>query len=522
MTMLVAAGNFLLLYVFWEAVGLCSYLLIGFWYERPAAAAAGKKAFLVNRVGDFGFALALMLIWIHYGTLDFFDTAGSAGVLSQTLRSGTVGPLDHATHLAICLLLLAGACGKSAQVPLHVWLPDAMEGPTPVSALIHAATMVTAGVYLLARCAPLFSVSPAAEIVVAGVGCTTLILAAAIALTETDLKRILAYSTISQLGYMFLAVGTGTFTGITAGLFHLLTHAYFKSLLFLGAGSVMHAMGGVIDIRRLGGLRHLMPVTCATFLVGCLAIAGIWPFAGFFSKDAVLFSVFQRGAGGGAYWWLAWTAVAGGMLTSIYMFRALYLTFFGRERIPPAAEGHAHESPWTMTGPLIALAVGSLLVGWIGGSFGEFLAGSPSLAFLATVHEVSAEHTSSHAMSHSRVAMIASLASVVGIALASYLFLGDSREAEKLARWLRPVRRLTEAKFFFDAIYSLLVVRPGLALARWCDLLDRAGLDRMVDGVGRVPAAVARPLRRLQSGVVSSYSLLMILGLLALAGLVLF
>ncbi|MGW8257378.1 MAG: NADH-quinone oxidoreductase subunit L, partial [Thermoguttaceae bacterium] len=298
MTMLVSVSNFALLYVFWEAVGLCSYLLIGFWYEKPSAAAAGKKAFLVNRIGDFGFALGIFLIWTVFGTLDFHDTVvngtvTSVGVLGQTvLSSGTI--VGHWWISAICLLLLAGACGKSAQFPLHVWLPDAMEGPSPVSALIHAATMVTAGVYMLARCMPLFASSPLALQVVTFIGGATALLGAIIAITQTDLKRILAYSTISHLGYMFLAMGTGTLIGATAGMFHLITHAFFKALLFLAAGSVMHAMGGVIDIRCFSGLRRRMPITHWTFLFGALAMVGLFPFAGFWSKDAILLAVAEK------------------------------------------------------------------------------------------------------------------------------------------------------------------------------------------------------------------------------------
>ncbi|MEX0819965.1 MAG: NADH-quinone oxidoreductase subunit L, partial [Pirellulaceae bacterium] len=322
MTMLVAASNFILLFVFWEAVGVCSYLLIGFWYEKPDAVSAGKKAFLVNRVGDVGFALALFLIWTNYGTLNFHDTradgetnqvlvahamesqlAGDAPgdddslVVRGVLGRWRIAANDYATGnvaLAICLLLLLGACGKSAQFPLHVWLPDAMEGPTPVSALIHAATMVTAGVYMVTRCTPLFMASPEAQLTVACVGAFTALLAGLIAMTQYDLKRVLAYSTVSQLGYMFLALGTGTLAGISAGMFHLFTHAFFKALLFLGAGSVMHAMGNVIDMRRFGGLRKRMPTTHATFLVGCLALAGFPLLSGFFSKDSIVAAVHQR------------------------------------------------------------------------------------------------------------------------------------------------------------------------------------------------------------------------------------
>jgi NADH:ubiquinone oxidoreductase subunit 5 (subunit L)/multisubunit Na+/H+ antiporter MnhA subunit len=300
MSMLVAASNFLLVYVFWEAVGACSYLLIGFWFRKPAAAAAAKKAFLVNRVGDFGLAVAVFLLWMTYGTLNFHDTVladGSPmpGILGAERLAGPFGIVGGTVGTAICLLMLLAACGKSAQMPLHVWLPDAMEGPTPASALIHAATMVTAGVYLVARCAPLYVACPGALTVVSIVGATTALVAALIGTVQNDLKRVLAYSTISQLGYMFASLGTGTLLGFTAAIFHLVTHAFFKALLFLGAGSVMHSMGGVIDMRRFGGLRRVMPITAATFLVGSLALAGVAPFAGFFSKDEILAALHARG-----------------------------------------------------------------------------------------------------------------------------------------------------------------------------------------------------------------------------------
>ena len=301
MSMLVAASNFLLVYVFWEAVGACSYLLIGFWFTKPEAAKAAKKAFLVNRIGDFGLAVATFLLWMTYGTLNFHDTLAADGVttlpgiLGATRLADASAYAGGAVGTAICLLLLLAACGKSAQLPLHVWLPDAMEGPTPASSLIHAATMVTAGIYLVARTAPLFMAAPGALTMVSIVGATTALVAALIGTVQNDLKRVLAYSTISQLGYMFASLGTGTLLGFTAAIFHLVTHAFFKALLFMGAGSVMHSMGGVIDMRRFGGLRRVMPITAATFLVGSLALAGVAPFAGFFSKDEILASLHARG-----------------------------------------------------------------------------------------------------------------------------------------------------------------------------------------------------------------------------------
>jgi NADH-quinone oxidoreductase subunit L len=518
MTMLVSVSNFVLLYAFWEAVGLCSYLLIGFWYERPQAAAAAKKAFLVNRVGDFGFALALFLIWVTYGTFNFHDTRTAegetvAGVLGQTALADPTRFAGGTVGLAVALLLMFGACGKSAQFPLHVWLPDAMEGPTPVSALIHAATMVTAGVYLVARCTPLFLVSSEAQFVVAIIGGLTAFLAGIIAIAEMDLKRILAYSTISQLGYMFLSLGTGSLAGVTAGMFHLVTHAFFKALLFLGAGSVMHATGGVIDLRRFGGLRHRMPITHGTFLVGCLALAGIPPLSGFFSKDAILAAVYQRGQSEPFYQGLAYVAFATALLTALYMFRAYFLTFYGEERLPPEAGDHAHESPPAMVWPLIVLAICAAAGGVLGSTLVELLGRSPSLSILVGPHSAADEHGG-----HGLVAAVSVAAAVSGIALAAILYGGGRREASRLARLLMPLHYLARNKFYLDEIYTGLVVWPGRALATACDWIDRGLVDGLVNLVGRIPAAVGALLRHTQIGLVPFYATLMILGLLALVG----
>jgi len=634
MTMLVSVSNFLLVYVFWEAVGVCSYLLIGFWYQKPEAAAAGKKAFLVNRVGDVGFALAIFLIWITYGTLNFHDSPGVDGVLGQARLSGALGYVGGGVGLAICLCLLLGACGKSAQFPLHVWLPDAMEGPTPVSALIHAATMVTAGVYLVTRCAPLFTVSPEAQLVVASIGGFTALLAALMALTQFDLKRILAYSTISQLGYMFLALGTGTLAGITAGMFHLFTHAFFKALLFLGAGSVMHAMGHVIDMRRFGGLRRVLPVTHVTFAVGCLALAGVFPLSGFWSKDAILASVHERahqldhelahrqpqpgaaaghttpdrpasdrvvagvdsharwdaGREGGSgpalstgqlrqharvYRGLYWVGLGTAFLTAIYTFRAFFLTFYGRERIPHEAGEHAHESPRSMVIPLVILAVGAAVVGgWLTGTggFARLLAETPSLT-LATIRE-----SAGAGGFHYDIAVASSVAALVGIGLAAFLYLGHDREIELLTwlldgRWLKGLAerpwgarlagmplvaairrgadaaglgslarllgnlvlllilllisplligyyvspyRLSRDKFFLDEIYAVLVVWPLRATAAVCDAADRWLVDGLVNVLGRIPVWAGGLMRALQMGLVPFYGLAMLLGILTL------
>lgn len=529
MTMLVSVSNFVLLYVFWEAVGLCSYLLIGFWYDKPSAAAAGMKAFLVNRVGDFGFALGVFLLWTTFGTLDFHDTVitngsvrvvQSVGLFGETMLAGHPGSyLTHGAGVvtAACLLLLWGACGKSAQFPLHVWLPDAMEGPTPVSALIHAATMVTAGVYLIARCTPLFAVSVTAQQAVAAIGGFTALLAAVIALTQTDLKRILAYSTISQLGYMFLGLGTGTLLGATAGMFHLVTHAFFKALLFLGAGSVMHAMGGVIDIRRFGGLRRVMPWTHATFLVGCLALAGVFPFAGFWSKDLILV------AGGEKphvlYQGLGLIALLTAFLTAFYIFRAFFLTFYGEVQTPREAGRHAHESPRSMVGPLIVLAAGSLVVGAyfeLTHGFAHFLRETPSLA----VESLPEHGVAAADVSHLTVAVLSTAIALAGIGLAWFLYLGREGVVRRLAQAidLLGLYRLSHGKFFFDQIYNALVVWPLEGLARLCDWIDRHVIDAVVNACGQVPVILGATVRSLQVGLIQFYALAMVLGLLVLIG----
>ncbi len=531
MTMLVSVSNFLLLFVFWEAVGVCSYLLVGFWYEKPSAAAAGKKAFLVNRVGDFAFTIAMFLIWCTYGTLNYHDVGPSnqasttplplgegavrstAGEGSQTdpairgvLGKSRIQKNDYATGnvaTAICLLLLLGACGKSAQFPLHVWLPDAMEGPTPVSALIHAATMVTAGVYMVARCTPLFAASPTAQLAVASIGGFTALMAALIALTQFDLKRILAYSTISQLGYMFLALGAGTFAGVTSGMYHLFTHAFFKALLFLGAGSVMHAMGGVIDMRQFSGLRRIMPYTHWTFLIGCLALSGVFPFAGFWSKDAVLGSVHdkvhvleheldrrgevvgtlrvpsshhnsvdnafyepwsnrQLAVSRSVYQCLYWCGIFTAFLTAFYTFRAFSLTFYGPLRVPGHGD-HAHESPPVMSLPLIALAVCAALVGliWTDERFSGFLSATPSLlgtAFAAT--------RPAEPVFHPDVAGYSTLAALAGIGLALFFYLGEPNEANSLRRLLNleGADRATDPHWVarLERVPSVAVVTRGL------------------------------------------------------------
>jgi len=533
MTMLVSVSNFLLLYVFWEAVGVCSYLLIGFWFEKPEAAAAGKKAFLVNRVGDFGFALGLFLIWSTYGTLNYHDADGIAGIFGQARLMNTADPyVGGGLGLAICLLLMLGACGKSAQFPLHVWLPDAMEGPTPVSALIHAATMVTAGVYMVARCTPLFLASQmepfvyggtsiSAPTVVAVIGGFTALLAGLIGLTQTDLKRVLAYSTVSQLGYMFLGAGAATLAGVTSGMFHLFTHAFFKALLFLGAGSVMHAMGHVIDMRYFSGLRKLMPVTHGTFLIGSLALAGIVPFAGFYSKDAILSAVHARSGEEGVglvYGVLYVTAIVTAGLTAFYTFRAFFMTFYGEERIPHEAGHHAHESPWPMTLPLVVLAVCAAVVGkWceVDHWFGHLLEQTPSLAYISQKH-LPIDLRGPFGQFDIEIAALSSLVALAGIAVAAFLYLGDRREVDLLSKWLRPFYNASLHKFWWDEIYTVLVVWPTKALAAVSYLVDRVIIDGLVDLCGWIPQKLGGTLRLLQTGLVQFYALAMAMALAVL------
>ncbi|MGC1276394.1 MAG: NADH-quinone oxidoreductase subunit L [Planctomycetaceae bacterium] len=511
MCMLVLADNLLVLFIFWEAVGLCSYLLIGFWFRQPAAAAAAKKAFVVNRVGDFAFLIGLFLIWTTFGTLEMSTVLNEAAI--DRVAAGPNGP---ALITMICLLLFAGAAGKSAQFPLHVWLPDAMEGPTPVSALIHAATMVTAGVYLVARCTPLFMHAPEAQLVVAGVGAFTALLAALIALTQNDLKRVLAYSTVSQLGYMFLALGAGVVgekyatAAVTAAMFHLFTHAFFKALLFLGAGSVMHAMGGVIDMRRFGGLWRLMPYTHATFVCGAAALAGAPLLAGFWSKDEIL-AVVAKGADGGPYATyflvLLATATVTAVLTAFYIFRAYFLTFWGPERFPRSAGEHVHESPPVMTGPLVVLATFAVLAGLIFGPtgwFAAYLERTPGLP-PAQPHHIDWAITAD-----------GTIAALIGFAIAVTMYMAAQTLPERLGRAAGPLHPLSYNRFYVDQLLTALFVSPVRWLGWLGDKLDRHFIDRVVELVGIVPRLAGRGLRPIQDGLVPSYTLVMAFGVAVL------
>jgi len=489
MVMLVLAGNFLLLYVFWEAVGLCSYLLIGFWYTRESAANAGKKAFIVNRVGDCGFALGIMLLWTAVGTLEYTEVFQKAPDLA-------VG-----TATAISLLLFLGACGKSAQLPLHVWLPDAMEGPTPVSALIHAATMVTAGVYLVARAHALFERSGVALDVVAWVGVLTAVFAATIGLVQTDIKRVLAYSTVSQLGYMFLALGVGA---PGAAVFHLVTHAFFKALLFLGAGSVIHGLSGEQDMEHMGGLRREMPITFATMTVGVLALAGIWPLSGFFSKDEILWGALAAGAHPMPALGVVGLVVA--LLTAYYSGRLLFLTFFGESRVTEHARHHLHESPAVMTGPLVILAV--LAIG------GGFL---PVPAVVASV--VGGEGHGHAAHAPLGFMLLATGLAVGGLAIAWVLY-GRLPGLPAILAWrLGAVYRAVREKLYVDELYAALVVRPLFALAEFfARLVDPRVIDGAASGAALFVAATAGVWRRAQTGNVQHYALSFLVGALVLLG----
>jgi proton-translocating NADH-quinone oxidoreductase chain L len=506
MTLLVLADNFVLLYAGWEGVGLCSYLLIGFWFQKPAAADAARKAFLVTRLGDMGLLLGIIMLWWLSGRqLDFNR------VFEQLQR-----PDVNTWYVGIaCLLIFCGCVGKSAQFPLHVWLPDAMEGPTPVSALIHAATMVTAGVYLVARCSPLFVRVPAVQLTVACIGCFTALLGAAIALTQNDLKRVLAYSTISQLGYMFLGLGSGA---VTAGVFHLFTHAFFKALLFLAAGSVMHAMGGVIDMRRFSGLRKVLPTTHWTFLAGALALAGLPGLSGFWSKDEIIGGTLAAAQGGmpghygaGVYWVLLVVSIVTAFLTAFYTMRAYSLTFLGAERVPEEAGHHAHESPPSMTVPLMVLAVGAVAAGFLVQPLMELFHATTFTDFLA-VHTAGVAVHEPPSVNWALMA-ITTAAAVGGIALGLWVYARRPDVAEDAVRSAPGLYQASLNKFFFDELYQRFLVKPLDGLAEFCRLFDFHVIDKIVDIVGMVPRLFGVLFRPVQNGLVQFYALAMILGL---------
>jgi NADH-quinone oxidoreductase subunit L len=514
MLILVLAANYVLLFVGWEGVGLASYLLIGFYFLKKSASDAGKKAFIVNRIGDFGFMLGMFLLFKTFGTLDFVQLFTKAGPW----------PADAMGHLGTftiaCLLLFMGACGKSAQLPLYVWLPDAMEGPTPVSALIHAATMVTAGVYVVARSHILFTHTPTAMLVVAIVGCATAFFAATIGLVQTDIKKVLAYSTVSQLGYMFLACGVGAFS---AGIFHLMTHAFFKALLFLAAGSVIHAMGGEQDMSRMGGLSKKIRWTYGTMLVATFAITGIPFFAGFFSKDAILFAAFQSQTGGTVLYAFGLLTA---LLTSFYMFRLIFLTFNGRPRFDEH-HVHVHESPWSMLGPLVILAVLSTIGGWF--ALPAFFQGPDHFAnFLAPVfvgHE-SAEAAGEGAAYQLEMILagVAVGTALIGLGVAYWLYLKRPGKADGLAKSMKPVYTTLLNKYYVDELYAAVVVKPLMWISTnvlW-KIADVAGIDGAVNGIASGTTAIGDGVRHTQSGNTRSYAVWVVVGALVVIAVVFF
>ena len=517
MLILVLAANYVLLFVGWEGVGLCSYLLVGFYFLRKSAADAGKKAFIVNRIGDFGFMLGTFLLFKTFGTLDFV----------QLFAKADPWPADAMGHLGTltiaCLLLFMGACGKSAQLPLYVWLPDAMEGPTPVSALIHAATMVTAGVYVVARSHILFAHAPTAMLVVAIVGCATAFFAATIGLVQTDIKKVLAYSTVSQLGYMFLACGVGAFS---AGIFHLMAHAFFKALLFLAAGSVIHAMGGEQDMNRMGGLSKKIRWTYVTMLTATLAIAGFPPFAGFFSKDSILLSAFQSEYGGrNVGYALYGFGLATALLTAFYMFRLIFLTFHGKPRYDEH-HVHVHESPNNMLVPLMILALLSVVGGWFAAP--AFLPGGTDYfaKFLQPVFR-NVEVVGAEAEVHSLEIWLAAVAVAVALAgalFAYWLYLKRPEKADGVAKSLKPAYTTLLNKYYVDELYAAAVVRPLLWISTnvlW-KTVDVAGIDGAVNGIAEGAKAIGDGVRHAQSGNTRSYAVWVVVGALVVIAVIFF
>jgi NADH-quinone oxidoreductase subunit L len=493
MLLLVLGKSLLILFVGWEGVGLASYLLIGFWFEDPDKARAGKKAFITNRVGDAGFLLGMFLLYQTVGTLDM-----------ATINAAFASPTPPAISASLIgVLLFVGACGKSAQIPLHVWLPDAMAGPTPVSALIHAATMVTAGVYMTARLSPIYILAPEASQVVALIGVATAFFAATIAVVQTDIKKVLAYSTVSQLGFMFVAIGVGAY-GVA--IFHLYTHAFFKACLFLGAGSVIHAMGGEQDVRKMGGLARKIPITFVTFATATAAIAGIPPLAGFFSKDEIMWFALASGRGGSAF--LFTVAALTALMTSFYMFRLLWLTFFGAPRMDEHTAHHVHESPLSMTGVLVVLAVGSAIGGFL--SIPHFL--EPMFALPAVREAV--EHL------ETPVVWLSVAIALVGLAGAAYFFSGKGDRADAVARRFPVLHRILSGKYYVDELYDAVLARPLTWISDriFLGVGDRVLLDGSLNGLAALARRTAGALARVQTGNLQLYLTLALAGLLIALG----
>ena len=489
MLLLVMGANYVIMFIGWEGVGLCSYLLIGYWFRNNDYTNAAKKAFVMNRIGDLGFLLALFWLIARIGTVSYDEVFSAANLAKLTAMDIT----------GITLLMFVGATGKSAQIPLYTWLPDAMAGPTPVSALIHAATMVTAGIYMIARSNVLFSLAPHTQDIITIIGLATALLAASIAIQQNDIKKVLAYSTVSQLGFMFLALGTGNYV---AAVFHVLTHAFFKALMFLGSGSVIHAMGGEQDIRKMGGLHSHMKITSITFFIGCLAIAGIPGFSGFFSKDEILAGTYAHNPA------LYYIALFAALMTAFYMFRLYIITFTGKFRGTHEQEHHLHESPKAMTIPLIVLAILSVIGGYIG--IPEALGGHHELgAFLAPVVK-----SATHHLTHSTEYMLMGLSTGLVIAAIIFAWVKFKNYKETTASGLGKV---LENKWYVDELYNAVIVKPlGVLSSFFSNFVEKKGIDGIVNGVGKAVNYGSRQLRWIQSGQVGAYVLLMVLGMLAL------
>ena len=495
MLLLVLGGNFIIMFIGWEGVGLCSYLLIGFWFKNNDYNNAAKKAFIMNRIGDLGFLLAVFWLLSKVGTADYHQVFSQVDKLSAFDISG------------ITLLLFVGATGKSAQIPLYTWLPDAMAGPTPVSALIHAATMVTAGIYMIARSNILFTMAPLTQTVISIVGLLTALIAATIAVKQNDIKKVLAYSTVSQLGYLFVGLGVGAYTG---AVFHVMTHAFFKALLFLGAGSVIHAMGGEQDMRNMGGLKKQMRITHITFLLGCLAIAGMPPFSGFFSKDEILAAAFAHNP-------IIWVGgVVGALLTAFYMFRLYAMTFHGKFRGTHDQEHHLHESPAAITLPLIALAILAVVGGWIGIPEVLMHGGHRLETFLepifANSNQIAVKHELSHATEYALMGVS------VGGALIALLFAWKKfSQYEKVEVSETGIGKVMANKWYVDELYDKIIVQPLQSLATFFNqVVEKNIIDGLVNGVGKAVNYGSRQIRLLQSGLVGNYILLMVIGMLVL------
>jgi len=495
---LVLADNFLLMFLGWEGVGLCSYLLIGFWYEKKSTGDAAKKAFIVNRIGDFGFLLGMLLLFTTFGSLNFNSVFNAASLLS----------VGNTTAVWITMLLFVGAMGKSAQIPLYVWLPDAMAGPTPVSALIHAATMVTAGVYMVARCSMLFALAPVTMEFIAIIGAVTAVFAATIGLVQNDIKKVLAYSTISQLGYMFLAMGVAAFS---AGIFHLMTHAFFKALLFLGSGAVIHAMHDEQDIQKMGGLRKYLPVTYKTFLIGAIAIAGIPPFAGFFSKDEILWKAFSNEQGSWIFWLLG---ILGAAMTAFYMFRLVTLTFEGKERFDHHRV-HPHEAPKTMTVPLIILAILSIIGGFAGIPHASMIEKWLEPVFSPARYKIlSGEHTGG--LMEYLLMFVSVAIAAAGIYAARWIYLKRIEIALSLAKRYPRIYRLLFNKYYIDEFYDVVIVGPLMKISNdilW-KTMDVAMIDGLVNGSAKIIDGFGKVFRKIQTGAAQSYAVMFIGGIL--------